>query len=66
MPPYPVSPTTRRQTIPHGFRPSFRPKPKPIEEMTLRELQDRQNLNAKILDSPCVFLPVPIPLGTLS
>ncbi|KAF4619968.1 hypothetical protein D9613_005359 [Agrocybe pediades] len=35
-----------------GFRPSPRPNQRPIAEMTVRELQDRHNFNAKLLSSP--------------
>ncbi|TFK43396.1 hypothetical protein BDQ12DRAFT_674911 [Crucibulum laeve] len=48
----PSSPMRRKQLIPHGFRPSPRPKQRPIAEMTVRELQDLHKLNAKILASP--------------
>ncbi|TFK76032.1 hypothetical protein BDN72DRAFT_831477 [Pluteus cervinus] len=51
-PAFPTSPTSRRASLVNGFRPSPRPKPRPIEEMTLRELRDVHNLNAKILASP--------------
>ncbi|RDB22634.1 hypothetical protein Hypma_010334 [Hypsizygus marmoreus] len=52
-PPSPTSPMSRRkQSIPAGFRPSPRPKPRPIAELSVRELQDLHALNAKILASP--------------
>ncbi|KAF8165205.1 hypothetical protein B0H34DRAFT_688264 [Crassisporium funariophilum] len=53
MPPVsPTSPVRRKNPILPGFRPSPKPKQRPISEMTVRELQDRQNLNAKLLASP--------------
>ncbi|PPQ65228.1 hypothetical protein CVT26_000205 [Gymnopilus dilepis] len=48
----PTSPTQRRNPVLPGFRPSPRPNQRPISEMTVRELQDRHNFNAKILSSP--------------
>ncbi|KDR83592.1 hypothetical protein GALMADRAFT_235857 [Galerina marginata CBS 339.88] len=48
----PTSPVRRNNPILPGFRPSPRPKQRPIAEMTVRELQDRHNFNAKILSSP--------------
>ncbi|KAF8192583.1 hypothetical protein BJ912DRAFT_266829 [Pholiota molesta] len=49
----PASPVRRKNnpTLP-GFRPSPRPKQRPISQMTLRELQDLHNFNKKILSSP--------------
>ena len=49
------SPVRRKNPIIPGFRPSPRPKQRPINEMTLRELQDRHILNVKLLASPYVF-----------
>lgn len=52
----PKSPTSpRNRDVPPGFRPSQRPKQRPIPEMTIRELQDLHRLNATILASPYVF-----------
>ncbi|KAJ3517974.1 hypothetical protein NLJ89_g164 [Agrocybe chaxingu] len=51
----PIRSPTRRKNPPleiPGFRSSPRPKQRPIAEMTVRELQDRHALNAKILASP--------------
>ena len=50
----PRSPTLphRKQQVPPGFRPSVRPKQRPIAEMTIRELQDLRRLNTTILASP--------------
>ncbi|KAF9451637.1 hypothetical protein P691DRAFT_807254 [Macrolepiota fuliginosa MF-IS2] len=48
----PTSPRRKQQTVPPGFRPSPRPKQRPIAEMTLRELQDLHRLNSNILSSP--------------
>ena len=50
------SPVRRKNPIIPGFRPSPRPKQRPINEMTLRELQDRHILNVKLLASPYVSL----------
>ncbi|KAJ6516019.1 hypothetical protein C8R45DRAFT_810834 [Mycena sanguinolenta] len=41
-----------KTTLPTGFRPSPKPKRTPISEMTLRELQDLHNTNARLLSSP--------------
>ena len=49
------SPVRRKHPIIPGFRPSPRPKQRPIDEMTVRELQDRHILNAKLLASPYVL-----------
>ena len=48
------SPVRQKNPIIPGFRPSPRPKQRPINEMTLRELQDRHILNVKLLASPYV------------
>ncbi|KAJ3573338.1 hypothetical protein NP233_g2493 [Leucocoprinus birnbaumii] len=51
----PVSPTSPHRKHPFalpGFRPSPRPKQRPIAEMTIRELQDLHRLNTNILASP--------------
>ena len=53
----PTSPARRKSTTLPGFRPSPRPKQRPISEMTVRELQDLHKFNIKILSSPCVTLP---------
>ena len=50
------SPVRRKNPIIPGFRPPPRPKQRPINEMTLRELQDRHILNVKLLASPYVKL----------
>lgn len=57
-PPSPTSPMTsrRKSTIPAGFRAAPRPKPRPIAEMSVRELRDLHALNMKILSTPWVFL----------
>lgn len=49
----PTSPRRKQQTLLPGFRPSPRPKQRPIAEMTLRELQDLHRLNSNVLASPC-------------
>ncbi|KAF6762358.1 hypothetical protein DFP72DRAFT_1030950 [Ephemerocybe angulata] len=46
------SPIRRKQPAIPGFRPSPRPKRTPISQMTIRELQDLHNLNAKLLADP--------------
>jgi hypothetical protein len=46
------SPVRRKNPIIPGFIPSPQ---RPIDEMTLRELQDRHILNVKLLASPYVF-----------
>ncbi|KIK08358.1 hypothetical protein K443DRAFT_672384 [Laccaria amethystina LaAM-08-1] len=48
----PISPSRNRHPILPGFRPSPRPKQRPVAEMTVRELQDLHSLNAKVLASP--------------
>jgi len=40
--------------IPKCFRPPPKPKPRPIDELTVRELRDIYNRNKKILSSPPV------------
>ncbi|KAG7097098.1 hypothetical protein E1B28_004482 [Marasmius oreades] len=42
----------RKNTVPPGFRAPLREKPKPISEMSVRELQDRYAKNSKTLSSP--------------
>jgi hypothetical protein len=44
----------RKLSAPPGFRAAPRPRQRPIAEMSVRELQDRHALNAKILSSPWV------------
>jgi len=56
----PISPIRRKTTHPTislpGFRPAPKPNNRPISQMTVRELQDRFNLNSRILASPCVLI----------
>lgn len=52
----PTSPQCKQQ-VPPGFRPSVRPKRRPIAEMTIRELQDLRRLNTTILASPYAIFP---------
>ncbi|KAL4075966.1 hypothetical protein J3A83DRAFT_4089421 [Scleroderma citrinum] len=51
---YPQSPTSPQRSkpaIPPGFRAAPRPKPKPIADMTLRELHDQYDRNGRLLRS---------------
>lgn len=43
-----------KTALPTGFRPSPKPKRTPIAEMSVRELQDLHNTNARLLSSPYV------------
>ena len=45
----------RKSSIPAGFRAAPKPKPRPVEELTVRELQDMYDRNKKILSSPSVL-----------
>ncbi|EIN10559.1 hypothetical protein PUNSTDRAFT_132647 [Punctularia strigosozonata HHB-11173 SS5] len=50
-----TSPTRRRQstsTVPHGFRAPPRPRQTPIGQMSVRELREAHERNAKILTAP--------------
>jgi hypothetical protein len=47
----------RKSSVPPGFLAPPRPKPRPIEELTVRELQDMYDRNKKILSSPYVLCP---------
>ncbi|KAF7352896.1 hypothetical protein MVEN_01256900 [Mycena venus] len=47
-----ASPMRHKTALPSGFRPSPKPKRTPISEMTIRELQDLHNTNARLLSSP--------------
>ncbi|KAG8218772.1 hypothetical protein J3R82DRAFT_4447 [Butyriboletus roseoflavus] len=48
----PTSPTrTKKTTAPLGFRAIPKPKPKPIPEMSLRELHDQHDRNERLLAS---------------
>lgn len=44
----------RKASVPAGFRPPPKPKQRPLEELTIRELQDLHARNANILATPCV------------
>ncbi|KAK0230506.1 hypothetical protein IW262DRAFT_1453415 [Armillaria fumosa] len=48
----PVSPTRPRRVIPHGFLAPPKPKSRSVQEMSVRELHDRYDSNAKLLASP--------------
>ncbi|PPQ83257.1 hypothetical protein CVT25_003996 [Psilocybe cyanescens] len=48
----PTMPVRRKNPILPGFRAPPRPNQRPIAQMTVRELQDRHNFNAKLLASP--------------
>jgi hypothetical protein len=51
----PPSPIRSRRIAPiPGFRVPPKPKPPPIEELTIRELRDLHDRNAKILATPSV------------
>ncbi|KAF7301381.1 hypothetical protein MIND_00703300 [Mycena indigotica] len=43
--------TPHKTAIPHGFRPAPKPKRPPISEMSVRELEDLQASNARLLSS---------------
>ncbi|KAF8558854.1 hypothetical protein OG21DRAFT_990798 [Imleria badia] len=48
----PTSPTrAKKTTLPLGFRATPKPKPKPIAEMTARELHDQHDRNGRLLSS---------------
>lgn len=47
----PTSPRRSKTAIPPGFRAVPRPKPKPIADMTLRELHDHYDRNERLLHS---------------
>ncbi|KAH0840056.1 hypothetical protein J3R83DRAFT_1023 [Lanmaoa asiatica] len=48
----PTSPTrTKKTTAPVGFRVTPKPKPKPIAEMSVRELHDQRDRNERLLSS---------------
>ncbi len=51
----PVSPTRPQRVIPHGFLAPPKPKHRSVQEMSIRELHDRYDNNAKLLASPCVL-----------
>lgn len=55
----PTSPMRPKKTaVLPGFRPPPKPKPKSISQMTVRELHDQHDQNAKLLNSSYVdFLP---------
>ncbi|KDQ64733.1 hypothetical protein JAAARDRAFT_118138 [Jaapia argillacea MUCL 33604] len=42
----------RKHPVPHGFLPSPKPKTKPIDQMSIRELHDQHAFNARILAAP--------------
>ncbi|PBK69890.1 hypothetical protein ARMSODRAFT_1004030 [Armillaria solidipes] len=48
----PVSPTRPQRVIPHGFLAPPKPKHRSVQEMSIRELHDRYDNNAKLLASP--------------
>jgi len=54
----PTSPTSwsatrsSRTALPYGFRPAPRPKRVPLEQLTVRELEDAYDRNARILAEP--------------
>jgi hypothetical protein len=53
----PHSPILSRKVAPlPGFRVPPKPKPPPIEELTIRELRDLYDRNAKILAAPSVVV----------
>lgn len=47
----PTSPMRSKPAIPPGFRAAPKPKPKPVVEMSLRELHDQYDRNEKLLCS---------------
>ena len=57
MSPTRTSPTSPRKTVPQGFI-AYKPKQKPIHNMTIRELQDMHARNVSILSEPYVSMPL--------
>ncbi|KAI9574549.1 hypothetical protein HD554DRAFT_2047786 [Boletus coccyginus] len=48
----PTSPTrAKKAALPPGFRATPKPKPRPIPEMTVRELHDQHDRNERFLSS---------------
>ena len=54
--PMPTSPVRRKSAAMPGFRVPPKPKARPIEELTIRELRDLYERNARILSQPCVLV----------